>query len=202
MKTIHHNHFCLSKGTYKQRLAGGFYRAAFPENFKIRDAGPVTLDLLLSKIARVDKTLHWDKQPKLRDKEAFIRNYLQTPETRLFALTDNDKEIGFAMIKSVSDKNRERFFSPQGKGLLSDICNRFFKPRVIEIDYLALYEGEEGHGRGRLYFEMFFSELFKTYDTIYWSQFTSNAPTLERFYREKMGMTLLAKDEVPDFRLV
>jgi hypothetical protein len=202
MKTIHHNHFCLTKSTYQERLSIGFYRASFPEGFKIEEVKPLTLDLLLSKIARVDKSLHWDKQPKLRDKEAFIRDYLQTPDSKLFALMDGDREIGFSMIKTVSSDNQARFFSSGDKGVLSRLFNRLFAPKVIEIDYLALYDGEEGQGRGRLYFEMFFAALFKKYNTIYWSQFTSNAPTLERFYREKMGMTLLAKDEVPDFRVL
>lgn len=71
--------------------------------------------------------------------------------------------------------------------------------RVIEIENLGLFPGEEGGGRGKR-FEMFFDRLYKEYDVVYWSQNNVHSPSLSEFYRERLGMTLLATDQVKDFR--
>jgi len=63
-----------------------------------------------------------------------------------------------------------------------------------------LFPTHEGGGRGKAYFEMLFERYFKDYETVYWSQHETHSPTLKRFYQEKMGMTLLGIDNVPDFR--
>lgn len=187
MNTIQLNHFALDRPTYEIRLASGFYAAAHP-GLSIEEDPDKSYDHFIDRIRRVNPALQWDKQWKIRDRAA-VEAKLADPGVKLYRLMDGATEIGFAVVKPPAQSLKDRFFSAATG------------QKVIEIDYLALFAGHEGKGRGKAFFEMFFADLFKDYDAVYWSQKTSNAPTLADFYKTRMGMMLLASDDLPDFRL-
>ncbi|MCV6545673.1 MAG: hypothetical protein OIF56_00045 [Cohaesibacter sp.] len=70
---------------------------------------------------------------------------------------------------------------------------------VIEIENLALFPKEEGGGRGWQFFSLVMDRLYEDFDTIYWSQSSTNYATLKDYYIRK-GMTYLGANRVPDFR--
>lgn len=193
MKTIHLNHFALSKPVYRQRLSEGFYKSAY-SGLSYEAVPQPDIHTFMTCIWRMNPDLDWDKQAKMYNPE-LLQEKLRAPETVLYLLKDGDKEVGFALQKASPTLIRQRFFDAAND-------NEGHVPeRVIELDYLGLFKGQEGGGRGKAFFELLFADLFKTYDHVYWSQHSTNAPTLEAFYRDKMGMEFLGRDEIPDFRI-
>ncbi len=112
---------------------------------------------------------------------------LRDPNTRLYDLYDGDRAVGYALIVAPERSLTQRFW-----GAAND-------QSVIEIENLALYPGEEGGGRGWSFFQLVMSDLYRSYDTVYWSQSSSNYETLFDYYT-RQGMRHLATDEVADFR--
>lgn len=180
------NHFCLDRSTYQSRLQAGFYTASFP-HLSVQDDPDRSYEHFMSLIHRVNPALQWHRQWKIRDREA-VEAKLANPDLQIYSLTDDFRRVGFSVIKPETPSLRERFFAA-AKG-----------QSVVEIDYLAMFHGEEGQGRGRAFFQIFFDRLFKQHEIVYWSQHSTNAPTLADFYKNRVGMTLLGTDEVPDFR--
>lgn len=184
MSSIIKNHFSIDKKTYKRSVLSGHFRTAW-DNLSIEEVRPTyedfkpMLDLVSTK---------WYWSGKDIYEEETLRTRLAHPETRLFHLKDGDEKVGYALIVSTEGTGlKDRFWKASGN------------KRVVEIENLALFPGQEGGGRGKAYFEMLFKDLFQKYDVVYWSMSSTNYPTLLEFYK-RMGMTLLAQDPVKDFR--
>ena len=168
-------------------MKAGFYKVAFP-NLSVEIDPDKSYDHFMNLIRSVNPDLQWDKQWKIRDRKA-VEDKLADPSVRIYKLLDGDKPVGFSVIKPAPSTFRSRFSAAAAN-----------KP-AMEIDYLALFHGEEGKGRGAAFFQIFFDKIFKDNEIVYWTQYSSNAPTLKDFYVKKMGMTLLDTDVVPDFRI-
>lgn len=187
-------HFGINKESYQRGLGASFYDAAAPPEYAIRRLLNPTFEQFRDDfVARVNPDLFWPYQHKLHHPQSFIADHLSGPESGLYALTHNGADIGFALAMHTPDDLKTRFF-PAATAQAPP-------PKVAQLDYLALFKGEEGQGRGRIFFEIFFRKFFSEgYDAVYWSQHSTNAPTLFRWYLDKLGMTHLATDTIPDFR--
>lgn len=183
---VYRNHFVLRKGDYQRGLLSGLYQCAANPDLTLDPVTENKFEVFMGCISLVDPDLHWDKHHKIRDKKA-VREKIESPETMLYLLMDAMESVGFTVVTDVNEAAMDRYFSPDDN--------------AIEIDYLAMYEGEEGKGRGKGYFEALFAMLYMQYDAVYFSQHSTNAPTLERFYTDKMGMTLIDREDIPDFRV-
>ena len=129
-----------------------------------------------------DKGINWAELP-VYQQEAMLP-ILAHPETRLLSLQKEGSEIGYSLIVPATPALKNRFWA----------ATNHQPPSVIEIENLALYEGQRGAGVGKLFFEMIFENLFQRYDTVYWGTSDFNADTLVKFYTDKMFMTKLAYD--------
>jgi hypothetical protein len=182
MSTILKNHFSLGVEGYRAGVASGRYAVSWPEALTIEQI-PATLENYRPLVELLGSKWHWDKQPRYNG--ASIEQKLENGA--LFLLKDAGKPVGYAFVSIPSDDLKSRFWGS-------------VKANVIEIENLGMFPGQEGGGRGKRYFEMLFAKYFKEHDVVYWSQHETHSETLRRFYQEKMGMTLLAQDNVPDFR--
>lgn len=180
MGTILKNHFALSVGTYKERLASGFYSDSWGE-LSIEQI-PATVENFTPLVRQLGLKWSWDRQPRYTGKS--LEEKLSRGE--LFILKDKGRTVGYSFATEADLGTVNKFFP--GK-------------RVMEIENMGMFPGEEGGGRGKKYFEMLFVRYFKNHDVVYWSQHETHSPSLGQFYEKKMGMTLLLKEPVPDFRL-
>ncbi len=178
-RSILKNHFALSAADYRERLNTGVYAAEWG-SLSIEQI-PATVQNYIPLVSKLGAKWQWDRQERYTG--ASLKEKLSRGE--LFLLKDNGRAVGYAFASAPSDQTKDRFFA--GK-------------KVIEIENLGMFPGEEGGGRGKKYFEMLFQRYFNDYDVVYWSQHETHAPTLKRFYIEKMGMEFLGADNVPDFR--
>lgn len=173
----------LSNDRYQGRLCTGFYNAVHNPNLHIEPL-PTTLDELKPRMLRISEKWHWADQPRYSDD--LLAEKLAQPGTELFALMDGDEEIGYALSSIPSQEMHDKFW-PTDK-------------TVREIDNLGMYPGNEGGGRGKAFFEMLFTRYFPANDIVFWSQHDTHGPTLSRFYHDKLGMRLIATEQVEDFR--
>ncbi|MEM7619993.1 MAG: hypothetical protein AAF228_05960 [Pseudomonadota bacterium] len=183
-------HYSLSKDVYKDRLKSNFYKNSWPLHLHLERVEKPTVQFFMKQIKKMDPELFWDCQSKLNDPD-FETEYLNGPESEMFMLTDNGRSVGFALVKSMPESLKNKFFAA---------CNNENRPKAIEVNYLGLFNGEAGKKRGKSYFEMLFAQYFKDYDRVYWSQHSTNAPTLKKYYIEKMGMELHEIEIIEDFR--
>ena len=140
-------------------------------------------DLVLDRVGRIE----WGWINKEIYDGPALANRLKDPHTRLYDLYDGDRAVGYALIVAPERRLKQRFWGAAQN------------QSVIEIENLALYPGEESGGRGWSFFQLVMTELYKRYDDVYWSQSSSNYPTLFDYYK-RQGMEHLASDEVADFR--
>jgi len=185
MSLIDKYHYAKDSKTYQDQVAAGKLRDQWPANLTMREVAP-SLETFMPRINRVSLKWHWNRQDRYND--GTLAAKLAHPETRLFDLCDNGEAVGYALITKPGESLKTRFWNTA-----NDV-------RVIEIENLGLFPGQEGGGRGKAFFEMCFSRLFANYDIVYWSQNNVHSPSLSKFYREGLGMTLLATDRVRDFR--
>jgi len=191
------NYFALWLDLYKARLRTGEYsRKASAEA-----RGLSRVEVQANKEAvfwgcleHMDKRLGWLRHKKVEDRDA-VRRKLESPDTHLYLFFDRHGQkpgpIGFGVVK-VPD--------PDMIGLIHRrLGRRFDKPAsqtsCVEIDYLGLFEGRAGKGRGKAFFEMFFEDLLlgQGYDVVCWTQNSSNAETLEDYYLISLGMYLFGR---------
>lgn len=179
-------HFAMSKQDFlDKRRAGhfnGFYRTqslcqvpATPEKFK-----PL--------LQLVGSPWGWDNK-EMNQSEELLQKRLSRKETTLYHLLDDNRVIGYSLIIAPNPKiiaQLPKTFEPHA--------------RIIEIENLGLFPGQEGGGRGGKYFEMLFERLFTRYDYIYWSVSSTNYHSLYNYYKNKLGMTHIGTDYVDDFR--
>jgi hypothetical protein len=188
MTLIAKNHFALNRTEYTKGLIAGRYKNQWRSNLRLRPV-ELTKDKLFELQGQMDQRWGWSRQDRYND--GSLPAKLIHQETALFELIDEDvsntKPIGYTFVTAPDASVKERFWGAANHS-------------VIEIENLGLFPMHEGGGRGKAYFEMLFDRYFKDYETVYWSQHETHAPTLKRFYMEKMGMTLLDTDYVPDFR--
>lgn len=184
MTRILKNHFALHRTNYLKGLAAGRYNTRWPDALSMRRI-EATSESLHAQQLKVDPRWGWVRQGRYHDPALPAR--LAHPETALYELVDGHDAVGFTLVTAPAPALRERFFGAADYP-------------VIEIENLGMYQGCEGGGRGKSYFEMHFARYFPRYEAVYWSQHETHSPTLRRFYQEKMGMALLATDRVPDFR--
>lgn len=178
-------HYAKDTNAYARDIQTGKLCNQWPPNLTAREVAP-TIENFLPLINRVSTKWHWNRQSRYNDGSLELK--LAHPETRLFELEDKGETVGYALVSAPGQSLKKRFW-----GAANDT-------RVIEIENLGLFPGQEGGGRGKAFFEMFFDRLFKEYDVVYWSQNNVHAQSLSRFYREKLGMKLMATDKVEDFR--
>ena len=188
MTLVLKNHWELTKPRYEKGLANGVYNSAWPDALSIAPIEP-TFENLDPLMTRMSEKWSWKDQERYNEND--LRKKLSQQGTALYLLQDTrkpDPVIGYALVSAVQQPLKRRFWSAA-----NDI-------RVLEIDNLGLFPGNEGGGRGKAFFEMIFARHFSENDVVYWSQHETHAPTLTRFYRDTMKMKLLDKDYVPDFR--
>jgi len=189
MTLIAKNHFALNRTDYTKGLISGRYKNQWQSSLDIRPIALPTEDKLSELQGKMDEKWHWSAQERYNDGSLTVK--LTHPETALFELMDDSASsinpIGYTFVTAPDTSVKERFWGAANHP-------------VIEVENLGLFPTHEGGGRGKAYFEMLFERYFKDYETVYWSQHETHSPTLKRFYQEKMGMTLLGIDNVPDFR--
>ena len=186
MPLIEKFYWALNRKDYESGACKGTYRTEWPKNLELRPL-PNELHQLKPRMERLSKKWHWSAQPRYND--AALSEKLAQPGTELFGLYDTSEaigEIGYALASKPNASLRVRFWPS--------------KMNVMEVDNLGLYPGYEGGGRGKAFFEMLFDRLFVDNDAVFWSQHNTHNPTLPRFYKDKMGMSLLATDTIEDFR--
>jgi hypothetical protein len=104
------------------------------------------------------------------------------PQTRLFLLKRGADTVGYSLVIKAKPAFTTRF-------------NASAKDeKIIEIENLALFEAYRGDGLGKSYFEMMFKELFKTHNVVCWGTSDFNAPTLLKFYTDRLRMNVLGYD--------
>ena len=188
MSLVPKNHWALTKARYRRGVLSEIYNNTWPANLHIRSIAP-TYENLEPMMAKMSELWHWKDQGRYT--EDALRRKLAQPGTVLYSLRDSlegDPKIGYSMISKPPTSLVDRFWPAA-----NDV-------RVLEIDNLGMFPGNEGGGRGKAFFEMIFDRHYTDNDIVYWSQHETHAPTLTRFYGEKMQMELLATDLVPDFR--
>lgn len=190
MSLVPKNHWQLTRPQYERGLLSGLYNNTWPDNLDIEAIENPTFEDLEPLMDKVSEKWGWKDQE--RYSEELLKEKLSRKGTLIYLLIDkHDKEdpvIGYALVSVVQKPLKDRFWSAAND------------TRVLEIDNLGLFPNKEGGGRGKAYFEMIFAKHFANNDIVYWSQHETHAPTLTRFYREKMNMEHLAKDFVPDWR--
>jgi hypothetical protein len=188
MTLIPKNHFALNRTDYMKGLIEGRYKNEWPEHLNLHPV-KATENNLSRLQGEISEKWHWNAQGRYND--GSLPEKLKHPETALIELMDDTvslvEPIGYTFVTAPDVSVKERFW------------NASTHP-VIEIENLGLFPDHEGGGRGKAYFEMLFAQYFNKYETVYWSQHETHSPTLKSFYMEKMGMTLLDVDYVPDFR--
>lgn len=188
MSLVLKNHWQLPKTRYEHGVLTGIYNRSWHEALSIETVDPIfeNLDPLMSRMSEM-----WGWKDQSRYNETALREKLAQAGTNLYHLRDAREAkpvIGYALVSVVQQPLKDRFWSAA-----NDL-------NILEIDNLGLFPGNEGGGRGKAFFEMIFAKHFVENDILYWSQHETHAPTLTRFYREKMKMEHLATDHVPDFR--
>ena len=182
---IRKNHFALTKPRYIKGTLTGVYNTAWSPRLWLKEID-ATYENLEPLMAKLSEKWHWNQQDRYT--EELLKEKLSQEGTRLFLLEDSGEPIGYAMVSRPPRSIIDRFWEAS-----NDI-------KALEIDNLGLFPGYEGGGRGKKYFEMIFDQTFQEYDLVYWSQHETHSPTLRQFYQDKMGMSLLGYDCVPDFR--
>lgn len=185
MGTVQLNYYALTQSDYISRVQSGFYE--HDPDIQLFETEK-TYDHLMGLIGRVNPALYWDQQSKLKDRAA-VEARLADKQTRLFVIMDGDQAIGFSMSKAPAQRLTEKFAQAA-----------HHSARFGEIDYLAMFHGHEGGGRGKAAFLKMFEWMFDQYDVVGWSQYSTNAPSLKRWYIDVLGMQWLGADEVEDFR--
>ncbi|MCV6576171.1 MAG: hypothetical protein OIF58_10600 [Cohaesibacter sp.] len=142
---------------------------------------PLSVNAILARVERIP----WDWINKEIYDPATLSRRIQHPDMALFDLLDEGKPVGYAIISPAS---HPKAFNAAAKG-----------KSVIEIENLALFPKEEGGGRGWQFFSLVMDQLYENFDTVYWSQSSTNYATLKDYYIRK-GMSYLGADRVPDFR--
>lgn len=188
MSLVPKHHWQLPNARYERGVLTGLYNRSWPDALSIEPIDPSfeNLDPLMSRMSE-----KWSWKDQDRYNETALRDKLAQAGTVLYHLRDKREVkpvVGYALVSVVQQPLRGRFWSAA-----NDV-------RVLEIDNLGLFPGNEGGGRGKAFFEMIFARHFAENDVVYWSQHETHAPTLTRFYRDKMKMEHLATDHVPDFR--
>ncbi len=188
MSLVPKNHWALTKARYQRGILSGIYNNSWPANLHIQSIAP-TYENLEPMMDKMSVLWHWKDQE--RHNEEALRKKLAQSGTALYSLRDSleeKPEVGYALVSAPPISLKQRFWPAA-----NDIG-------VLEVNNLGMFPGNEGGGRGKAYFEMIFDRHYKDNDIVYWSQHETHAPTLTRFYGEKMQMELLATDRVPDFR--
>lgn len=188
MALVPKHHWQLTKPRYEQGVLTGIYNQSWHAALSIEAINP-TFENLDPLMTRVSEKWNWKDQDRYN--EAALREKLAHTGTSLYRLRDAREEnpvIGYALVSIVRQPLKGRFWSAA-----NDV-------KILEIDNLGLFPGNEGGGRGKAFFEMIFAKHFAENDIVYWSQHETHAPTLTRFYRDRMKMEHLATEHVPDFR--
>jgi hypothetical protein len=190
MSLVPKNHWQLTKPRYERGILSGLYNKAWPNHLYVEPIENPTYEDLEPLMDKMSEKWGWKDQERYT--EEALRDKLAQTGTTIYLLCDdtepNDPVIGYALVSIVQKPLKDRFWSAA-----NDV-------KVLEIDNLGLFPKKEGGGRGKAYFEMIFARHFADNDIVYWSQHETHAPTLTRFYREKMQMEHLARDHVPDWR--
>ena len=190
MSLIPKNHWQLTKPRYQRGLLSGIYNNDWPKNLDLTPIENPTYEDLEPLMDKMSEKWSWKDQGRYT--EELLRVKLAKKGSIIYLLLDKAEKdnpvIGYALVSVVEKPLKDRFWSAAND------------TRILEVDNLGLFPNKEGGGRGKAYFEMIFSRHFKDNDIVYWSQHETHAPTLTRFYGEKMQMEHLAKDYVPDFR--
>lgn len=179
-------HFSMSKSDFKEKRNSGHFSAQY-QNLSIKNL-PSTYENFWPLLEKVGGCWGWIYKDMYQDNNK-LNKILNHKETKLYHLLDADKIIGYSFICKPNTnliKHIPQAFNPNSK--------------IIEIDNLGLFPGEEGGGRGGKFFEMFFEILFKEYDYVYWSSRNYHAPTLMSYYKNKLGMNHIGTDYVQDVR--
>ncbi|GEM_PF-2164793 len=183
IKTITKTHLAIDSRKFHKNQRAGLYEP--PTNsLSLHEIAP-GFEHFRDLLARVGAPWGWDKQD--RYERQILHARLEDPQTRLFMLRDGELDVGYALVVGVNQSVMSRFW-PQAN-----------QPRVIEIENLGLFPGEEGGGRGWGFFQLVMNDLFESSDVVYWSMSSSNYPTLLNYYLNQ-GMEILAQDVVPDPR--
>lgn len=180
-------HFAISKQDFlEKRKKGhfnGFYRSL--SLYQI----PATVDKFLPLLKLVGGPWGWDNKSMNRSIDK-LEKRLSKKETTLYHLLDDNRIIGYSLITAPNPK------------IIAQLPNAFHRnARVIEIENLGLFPGQEGGGRGGKYFEMLFERLFTRYDYVYWSVSSTNYSGLYDYYKNKLEIRHIGTDYVDDFRL-
>jgi len=183
IKTITKTHLAIGARKFHWNQRVGLYKSPI-NGLNIQEVIP-DYELFTNLLGRVGAPWGWDKQDRYQ--KPLLHARLEDSQTRLFMLRDGEHDIGYALVVGVDQSVKSRFW-PQAN-----------QPRVIEIENLGLFPGEEGGGRGWGFFQLVMNDLFNSSDVVYWSMSSSNYPTLLDYYRDH-GMEILAQDVVPDPR--
>lgn len=181
MTSILKHHFSMSGAQFRSRHAAD---AGPRRDVWIEEKTP-TVEGVIDRVSRIP--WGWINK-EIYDRDVLSRR-LAEPGVRLFDLCAKGEKqpIGYALIVPPERKLKHRFW-----GAAND-------QSVIEIENLALFPGHEGQGRGWSFFQLVMAQLYRDYDIVYWSQSSTNFPTLKAYY-ERQGMSFRGSDEVPDFR--
>lgn len=188
MSLVPKNHWGLTDTQYKRGLLSDVYNNTWPDNLRLKPIAP-TYENLEPMMAKMSELWHWKDQERYN--EDALRRKLAQPGTVLYSLRDSfesEPKIGYALVSKPPQSLVRRFWPAA-----NDV-------KVLEVDNLGLFPGNEGGGRGNVFFEKIFDRHYAYNNIIYWSQHETHSPTLTRFYEEKLKMELLAIDQVPDFR--
>lgn len=179
-------HFSMNRADFIAKKESGHFSGQYAR-LSFREI-PATCENFIPLLKKVGKPWGWDN--KEMNKNHFkLQKRLAEKETRLFLLTDNNVAIGYTIITAPDPK------------ILKNMPAAFMGGnKIIEIENLGLFPGEEGGGRGGKFFEMLFDYLFVSYDYVYWSMSSTNYTTLFNYYKNKMGMEHIGTDYVKDFR--
>jgi hypothetical protein len=162
-------------------------RALDTNGCTVRVANP-SVNNIINRVKRIK----WGWIKKDIYKPEILAKRLDSGKPKLFDLYDRNAKgevnrIGYSLVMQPPEHNE---FTEHLRG------------KVVEIENLALFPGNEGGGRGWKYFTHVIDDAFNdaSYgaDTIYWSVSSTNHGKLKQYY-ERMGMHYLGEDMVPDF---
>ncbi len=144
---------------------------------------PPTQEAITSRVGRIP----WNWINKEIYDDNVLLDRISRQRLRLFEFTETGNEIGYCIAAQPEPYIQNTFLKSAKQA------------GTVEIENIALFPEYVGNGRGRSIAKLMMRSLFNDgHEQVYLNCSETNFPTLPKFY-ERIGMTNLGEDEVPDF---
>lgn len=173
------HYLSIKRPTWVKGVLSGHFKEAW-ERLDLQEVSNASYADFKPLLDKIETGVKW------KDLEGYSEQAMEPifadPKTRLFLLKKGTEIAGYSLVTRASPAFTTRF-------------NAATKDEsIIQIENLALFEGFRGDGLGKSYFEMMFKKLFKENDVVCWGTSDFNAPSLLKFYTDRLRMNVLGYD--------